>query len=392
MLRIAFLPFATAHLLALVVECPNLVEAALPVPSGVHAVGTTILHPVNRQHPAGHRTLTAQLWYPCEQPQSPTRAPYLPDPGLRQAMVDTEYYGQSKEVIDAMGELKSSASLDAEPLKGDASWPVVLVSHGLGVSRANYTAFAQEWASHGYVVVTIDHPHGGLMVTNAGEVLTPQDHPAAEAENTFETMASEWSQDMSFLLDHFESAGDSNAVVAKMDLEKVAVAGHSLGGVAAIQGANQDARILAAVNFDGAPLGDIANTGIQAPTLILKSHPDYSDADLEKRGRTREGWDAMGQQFQKVWDDFLAKAQSTTYSGSIRGTGHVSYSDAPFVMPTTITQFGGKILDFDRAFEIACEVVLAFLDQELKAEPEPHLPELRERYPELSLKVMRVTP
>lgn len=49
----------------------------------------------------------------------------------------------------------------------------VVFSHGFGVSRVNYAALAQELASRGYVVLTIDHPYGGFTVSPEGRILQP---------------------------------------------------------------------------------------------------------------------------------------------------------------------------------------------------------------------------
>ena len=56
------------------------------------------------------------------------------------------------------------------------------------------------------------------------------------------------------------------------------------------------------------------------------------------------------------------------YKVKIRGTGHLSFSDAPFVMPDTITRFGGNILEPQAAFTRVTAYLLAFFDEYLKGE------------------------
>jgi predicted dienelactone hydrolase len=54
--------------------------------------------------------------------------------------------------------VKLSATADAIPLARRGGWPVVLFPPGFGVERELYAGLAEDLASHGYVVLAIDHP------------------------------------------------------------------------------------------------------------------------------------------------------------------------------------------------------------------------------------------
>jgi hypothetical protein len=45
-----------------------------------------------------------------------------------------------------------------------AQFPVILFSPGRGVSRLMYSAMARTLASHGYVVLTVDHPYDATII------------------------------------------------------------------------------------------------------------------------------------------------------------------------------------------------------------------------------------
>ena len=47
---------------------------------------------------------------------------------------------------------------------------------------------------------------------------------------------------------------------------------------------------------------------------------------------------------------------------SVAGTEHFSFSDAPFVMPATITRFGGRIIP-RRGWSVITRTLRAYLDQ-----------------------------
>ena len=61
--------------------------------------------------------------------------------------------------------LKLAAISNAVPLHRAGGWPVVLFSTGYGIERQLYTGLVEDLASHGYVVVAIDHPHDANIVS-----------------------------------------------------------------------------------------------------------------------------------------------------------------------------------------------------------------------------------
>lgn len=46
----------------------------------------------------------------------------------------------------------------------DESWNVVIFSHGLGSNMNNFSAICGWWASHGYIVVSIQHSHDQVRI------------------------------------------------------------------------------------------------------------------------------------------------------------------------------------------------------------------------------------
>src|SRR6185295_15599746 len=137
-----------------------------------------------------------------------------------------------------------------------------------------------------------------------------------------------------------------------VDESRIGALGHSSGGLVAVEASAFDPRVRVCANLDGGlatptkePLAAFVTTGVVKPTLFLRSHPLYSDADLAKRGLTREQWEARGAGGKAALDAFLAKAQAPLVVLQVAGTGHMTFSDAPFVMPETISRFGGTILD-----------------------------------------------
>ncbi|MBK8249705.1 MAG: hypothetical protein IPK85_20235 [Gemmatimonadetes bacterium] len=67
----------------------------------------------------------------------------------------------------------------------EARWPVMLFSHGFGVGyESQNTLQMEELASHGYVVVSIDHPYeAGVVVFPNGAVIRMAPAPFNDPAN-----------------------------------------------------------------------------------------------------------------------------------------------------------------------------------------------------------------
>ena len=350
---------------------------ALPAPTGQYAVGTTesVLvdssrrDSVSRNH-FGGRAILVQLWYPAEDaPHAP--APYLIDSGLLPALTSQQYYGLDSTTLSSWKTVDTHATLDA-PLRGRGH-PLLVLLGGLGVARANYTGFATELVSHGYIVAAVDLPYEGFTAYPRDTVLTAGDDSANSIDDAGvqRQQAAGWAADVSFVLDRLENGlpGIAGQVALGIDWNHVGIFGHSSGGLIAVDAANRDPRIRAAINLDGGPLDPhhqpIANfvrEGIRRPTLFLLEKPIYNDADLARRHLTRAQFEARGNGFAEFMDSLTRQARAPLLVARIAGTGHMSFSDGPFVMPTTISQFGGRILDGRRAWEIITTTVQTFFE------------------------------
>jgi pimeloyl-ACP methyl ester carboxylesterase len=166
-------------------------------------------------------------------------------------------------------------------------------------------------------------------------------------------------------------------VAATIDWSKVGAAGHSIGGLVAIATCQRDARVRSCANLDGGvaspdrePLADFVATGITTPALFLRSQPVYSDADFARRGMTRAQWEKRGEGGKLALDSLIARSRGPVWMAGIRGTGHLSFSDAPFVMSSAITRFGGKVIDPAVGLHLIAATLRAFFDQEFNGWPD----------------------
>ena len=106
--------------------------------------------------------------------------------------------------------------------------PAIIISHGLGETRDSYGYLARYWASHGYVVVAMNHEGSDLSALRrlqAGETALAQlDHYSLRFE------------DLSFVIDRVLAPDqESQLLRGRVDAGRIGVAGHSMGGDTAFQ-------------------------------------------------------------------------------------------------------------------------------------------------------------
>ncbi|MEO7103979.1 MAG: hypothetical protein ABI311_11380 [Gemmatimonadaceae bacterium] len=376
----------------------------LPVPSGTHSVGTRYFFFVDSSRPDptgrkgfGGRAIPVQMWYPAAAGADGPRAPYISRAAMLDAIVRQRYYGVDSTLLADWAGIVTHSRVRATVLPG--KHPLVTLSAGLGVATANYTAIAEDLASHGYIVAGIDHPYEGVAVLPGDIIVTADDDTANSSDDAAvqRHQISSWATDISFVLDRLQhsrvDSGESSVAHA-IDWSRVGAFGHSSGGLIAVQACEHDARLRACVNLDGGPadpqnnpIADFVNEGLRRPTLFLLEQPIYSDSDLARRHMTRAQFESGRGNFAALVDSLKRRARAPFYLGRIAGTGHFSFSDAPFVMPTTITRFGGRIIDGRRGLRIITVVLRTFFQQNFAMGDGARVTDLSTQFGELTFQV-----
>jgi predicted dienelactone hydrolase len=124
----------------------------VPQPSGPYAVGVVhrLLSDPTRTNRYGIKTnssFMATIWYPADPIGGTLPSPYI-EPAL--AKRGAYYFSEPANVERFVAFAKTAA-----PPVG--RWPVVLYSHGYSAHRRQNTGKTEELASHGYVVMAVDH-------------------------------------------------------------------------------------------------------------------------------------------------------------------------------------------------------------------------------------------
>lgn len=336
----------------------------LPRPTGPWIVGTTVVQwtDAERDEPAtaadDRRTIVAQLWYPADADGAADRARYLGrDEEEARAVTGglAGTFGVPRFLLAEARRARAPAWPDAPPAKDGSPWPVVLFSPGLGGVRMQNTAWATELASHGYVVVALDHPYDSAVVVLDDGTTVESAVRSTGDDDQDDRLASGWTAvraaDLCFVRARLaDGAGVPAAIASRLDTDRVAVAGHSLGGAAAIQAALEDPTIAAVIDVDGFPR-NVDGGALTAPLLVV----------VAGRGT---GNPANDREYEVERRRVLDAAAPPSYELIVPGAAHLTFTDAPLFLPPVPALVGaGKRT---RGVRVTAKVTRAFLDATLR--------------------------
>src|SRR5580693_5784380 len=227
----------------------------LPDPTGPCPVGTTALYLKDASRPdpwaagVSARELMVSLWYPAT-PSDGRRARYMTPAESRLLLASRDLTRVPQDVLSTV---RVNAVSDATPDGRQQSLPLVVLSPGFTNSRSTLTALAEDLASHGYVVAGIDHTYESFATAFPdGRVTTCLARDTRRrGEGFWEKLVAGRAADVSFVLDDLTGAHPAWPGAALIDPSRIAMAGHSVGGAAAISILLGDSRILAGIDMDG---------------------------------------------------------------------------------------------------------------------------------------------
>ena len=373
--------------------CEALPVFSFPKPTGKYGVGTQVRHLVDQHllEPHVHgarvpRELMIQIWYPAERGVQGVRSVY-------RDRRTTSFWTSQLSLV------RTNARVDA-PIapasKETGGYPVLLFSPSWSGQRVQNTFQVEELASHGYIIVAMDHPYGTeATVFPDGRVVRTtigggEDYSSAAAFKEFLRKANDETKsrasDVQFVLDTLEEwsvADPQGLLTGQIRLTAMGIFGHSLGGTVAIQTCWLDPRLKAALDMDGMVAAESATEGAKKPVLFLMAE------SLVATGASLEGFSEQRRrtvEFNRAQEK-LMKASLARYGGYwlvVAGITHKNFSDSPLFLPLKFLSGAGKA-DPNQVFRITYAYSVAFFDKYLKQEDSQLLAGDPKDFPEVSL-------
>jgi integrase len=146
------------------------------------------------------------------------------------------------------------------------------------------------------------------------------------------------------------------------------MAGHSIGGAAAIAAMLADSRIRAGIDMDGATYARIPDEGLSRPFLFLGKQSSYTPGSGGAVTTWERDWKLLA-----GWKRWLLVA----------GAIHASFTDLGLLADQIGIDIGAA-LPGARSLDITRAYVRAFFDQHLRSKPQALLDQPSARYPEVT--------
>ncbi len=301
----------------------------LPQPSGQWQVGTSEIVWKSPDYPEAR--IIAKIWYPTDD-RSHRNSPYVGKFGgaFTDSIVLNIIY---KLIFRLLRHVSSPALINATPSQIPNGFPVVLISPCWTGINFMVTFYALEFASHGFVVVGINHPESniGTMCADGSHIklaLFDTSMDAIKLEQHQGNIIQQQARNISTVLDRIiqlNSTPDS-LLNRTIDTNRIFAAGHSLGGAASFVACGKDTRIAKGVELDSIFIDlDHENANYTDKELLVI----YADRDryklAEKNKNNRRLYDANFAIDQKSMDILAAKTDVRKLT--IDRTTHSSLTD-----------------------------------------------------------------
>jgi dienelactone hydrolase len=355
----------------------------LPEPTGPCPAGTTSLWLTDTSRPdpwaAGvtARELMVSVWYPAATADG-RRAQYMTP---RESQLQLTCRGITGVPPDALSTVKTNAVSDAPPAGHRRSLPLVVLSPGFTNPRSALTALAEDLASHGYVVAGIDHTYESFATAFPdGRVATCLACEARRRDRK-EKVAAGRAADVCFVLDELTGARPAWPGAGLIDPSRIAMAGHSIGGAAAIAAMLADSRIRAGIDMDGSTADPIPDGGLSRPFLFLGKQSSYTPGSGGAVTPGTRDWKLLRgavTTWERDWEFLTGWKRWLVVAGAV----HASFTDLALLADQIGVDIGAG-LPGARSLDITRAYVRAFFDQHLRAQPQALLDRPSPRYPEV---------
>ncbi|MCK8061664.1 MULTISPECIES: hypothetical protein [unclassified Fusibacter] len=338
----------------------------LPLPTGDYRVGTVSMDVSDDERleiyseEEANRKIRLQIWYPSDDITGGNRVKWIREgvPIMRGLSKD---WNLPYLMFDHTALIESNSYENVNVSRHKQNYPLVVISHGWSGFRNLHTDLAEELASHGYIVVSIDHTYGSIGVLfDDGNLVyknpsaLPNRHLTSDFLDYASKLVTTYAGDVTLALNELEfmNKGQVDSLFkGKINFDQVGLLGHSTGGGGDVLAAISDNRIKALFGMDAwvEPLDEaLVEKGLDIPAVFLRSGD----------------WEAG------LNNDHLLKLISSSQGKvklyQIMGTTHYDFSMSYMYSPLTRAMKLTGDLSKESIIDLQRSMALRFFDRELK--------------------------
>jgi dienelactone hydrolase len=318
-----------------------------PTPSGQWKVGTSDFI----WNLPSHSGIIAKIWYPSSTKQD-GHSPYIDYLDRTLSVMTTGLSPLSKLILNRLylGRIQTPSVINATLAQSQDGFPVIILSPGFGAVNFLNTFYALEFASHGFIVIGINHPgwsSGTLLVDGSQVAFNQVDFSDVDrADTLFAEIIAQKANNLSAVLDELFNLNTTTDswLYQKIDPTKIFAAGHSSGGSASFLACGTDSRITKSANLDGFLYMDrIDIAGIEKEFLLMLSN--------------RDKYALQGYKSQNSFDVVMAKDKTrieqfarhaNVYKHFLHSANHFNFMDLPLILNPVFSKRIGLFGEADR--------------------------------------------
>ncbi|MFH1644399.1 MAG: hypothetical protein ABIA74_04460 [bacterium] len=374
-----------------------------PKPTGKYAIGVKDYHwiDINRketfandpEHP--NRELMVKIWYPnspkfSEKPTTPL-APDL-----------INYIKKNQKLLwlfVCARPIYTYAKPNAQIVSSETkqSFPIIFFSHGRGpCDYDSNVAQCEELASHGYVVIGINHTYSSIFtkfpdgrIIDGMKAMKQRESGSnfTQIKDFLDKELEVWIADVEFVLDQLEQLDkkEKSFFYHRLDLKNIGIFGHSFGGATAVQICRNDNRVKAGVNLDGGLFGHNPTKKFNNPFMFMLNEHEVKPIDEPLPQEIKNDFKISNKNEEKMYRSLvffsivqLAKALGNdAYIFTIQKIGHLDFTYFTLLKHSSIfltlfEKLSSSLLlgsiDGFRANEIINAYLVNFFDKYLKGQ------------------------
>lgn len=314
----------------------------LPKPTGAFEIGTfTTELQTQIKDPFSTKENTfikvpIQFWYPADSDTLKLSAKYSPLYKETDSIVTNSFYN-----------LKFKSSITKAP--------VILICIGRGMTKHEYSTIAEELASNGYIVASIDLPYIGTTKLLDGNLIKASQQfrlppgmlggPYEKVDSFFVNASALGTKYMTSVIDYIKRQDKSifSPLFKKADLNNFGVFGHSLGGRIAGQVIAEQKAVKAYISMEGIAPREIRINGVSKPMAYMLSDGIVKNAIAN-------------------YEQAISKRKSDIFIIVLKDFGHNSFTDYPLISKSS----ANYKVETNESVRLTRKILVSYFDKYLK--------------------------